>query len=213
MGTNNYQINMNMNVISQVWNHTNNAELDGAMSEAVLLTPDALMSYCQTRLRGLDDQVHAAFAKQQQANADSSVLTSLATQFQLPSKELDLSKGDPDSDLGNISPKEYVQNAIDALNDAAAKISDPQAKQALIEAAGKLQTKLDGGGKLQASDFKGMTSDVVGKIQQDLNSGAELTMIGLQSLMSQRQQAIQVCTNLVQSLGDQLNKIAENVGH
>jgi hypothetical protein len=46
-----------------------------------------------------------------------------------------------------------------------------------------------------------------------LNSGAELQMIQLQSIMSQRQTAIQITTNLVQALGDQLNKIADNVGH
>lgn len=47
----------------------------------------------------------------------------------------------------------------------------------------------------------------------DLNSGAELQMIGLQSLMSQRQTAVQLTTNLVQALGDQANKIAQNIGH
>jgi hypothetical protein len=37
-------------------------------------------------------------------------------------------------------------------------------------------------------------------------------MIGLQSLMSERQTAIQLTTNLVQSLGTQMNAIASNVG-
>jgi hypothetical protein len=31
--------------------------------------------------------------------------------------------------------------------------------------------------------------------------------------MSQRQTAIQLTTNVVQSLGDQLNKIVANIGH
>ena len=35
-------------------------------------------------------------------------------------------------------------------------------------------------------------------------------MVQLQSLMSQRQTAISLTTNLVQSLGDQEEKIAEN---
>ncbi len=58
-----------------------------------------------------------------------------------------------------------------------------------------------------------MSTTAVENIQKDLNSSTELSMINLQSLMSQRQEAIQLCTNLVQSLGDQVNKIAENVGH
>ena len=38
-------------------------------------------------------------------------------------------------------------------------------------------------------------------------------MVQIQSLMSQRQTAVSLTTNLVQSLGDQENKIADNIGH
>jgi len=188
--------------------------LDAMMSEQTYISPDALMSYCQTRLRGIDDQVQTAFAKQQKDNADSSVLSDLASQFTTPPKALDLSSNSPDSDLGGLSPQAYVDRAIENLEHAANQMNDPQAKQALLEQAGKLKNELNSNNKdFKPEDFKAMTSDAVGKIQQDLNSGAELSMINLQSLMSQRQQAIQICTNLVQSLGDQANKIAENVGH
>ena len=48
----------------------------------------------------------------------------------------------------------------------------------------------------------------------NINSNSELQMIQLGSLMSQRQTAITLTTNLVQSLGDRpLNKIADNIGH
>lgn len=50
-------------------------------------------------------------------------------------------------------------------------------------------------------------------VQGDLNNQSEMNMIQLQSLMSDRQTSVQMCTNLVQSLGDQANKIAANVGH
>ncbi len=46
----------------------------------------------------------------------------------------------------------------------------------------------------------------------NLNSNSELEMVQLQSLMSQRQTAVSLTTNLVQSLGDQENKIADNIG-
>ena len=42
--------------------------------------------------------------------------------------------------------------------------------------------------------------------------GSELSMMNLQSLMSQRQEAIQTCTNLVQAMGDMCSKITENNG-
>ena len=64
------------------------------------------------------------------------------------------------------------------------------------------------------SDFQNTVVDACERCPKDLNSLARAdSMINLQSLMSQRQQAIQMCTNLVQSLGDQCNKIAENIGH
>ena len=49
-------------------------------------------------------------------------------------------------------------------------------------------------------------------LQTEVNQGSELGMITLQSLMSQRQMAIQLTTNLVQSLGEMTNKIAANIG-
>jgi hypothetical protein len=176
---------------------------DQMMNATPYLTPDALMSYCSTRLRGIDDQVHAAFAKQQQANADSSVLTNI--NIAVPDHQLDMSN---DADKGT------AQNALDQLQAAYDKIQDPTAKDALAHQIDALQhlIKGDNGGKMDVETFKSTTSGAVQKIQQDLNSGAELSMINLQSLMSQRQSAIQVCTNLVQSLGDQCSKIADNVG-
>ena len=55
-------------------------------------------------------------------------------------------------------------------------------------------------------------SDAVASIQQDVNHEGELEMIKLQSLMSQRQQALQMCTNLVQSLGQSAQQITANIG-
>jgi hypothetical protein len=49
-------------------------------------------------------------------------------------------------------------------------------------------------------------------IQADINAGTEMGMIQLQSIMSQRQTALQLTTNLVQALGDQMKQIAGNIG-
>jgi hypothetical protein len=46
-----------------------------------------------------------------------------------------------------------------------------------------------------------------------LDSGSEMNLVTLQSLMSQRQTAISLTTNLIESLGDQTNSIASNIGH
>lgn len=187
--------------------------LSGFMNESVYLSPDALMSYCATRLRGIDDQVQTAFAKQERDNADSQVLSTLSSSIQLPTEDpVDLSNNDNLDSVGE-GAQDYMKDLADKFDKAADSVSDPQLKQSLHQQATTIREDIQNGKKLTAADVKGLTSDAVGKFQQDLNSGAELSMINLQSLMSQRQQAIQVCTNLVQSLGDQCNKIAENVGH
>ena len=41
----------------------------------------------------------------------------------------------------------------------------------------------------------------LGDVANDINSDAQLGMIKLQSLMSDQQTAVQMCTNLVQQLG------------
>lgn len=45
-----------------------------------------------------------------------------------------------------------------------------------------------------------------------LSHDAEIEMLNLQSLMSSRQQALQLCTNMVVALGDSAQRIASNVG-
>jgi hypothetical protein len=166
------------------------------------LTPDSLMAYCQSRLEGIDTQVNTAFAKQKQANYESSVLSSMLNSpaFALPSTTL------------------TGQDAITKRQDVIAAIVDAEKKlpanDPLLSKLEDLKTSVQQmTGDLDANKFNTNICDGVQNIQKDLNSSAELSMINLQSLMSQRQSAIQMCTNLVQSLGDQMNKIAQNIGH
>lgn len=196
------------------------------------LTPDALMSFCESRLRGLDEQIQASFYKQQLANRDSARLTSLAGTLTPPSNAVDLSCE------GGL---ECALDAAQKMLAAADTMEDPTTRDRLVEAANKLIDRVQQGhdydiknafsvGKtpkemaaamsgdkvsatIDPSAFKSLTADAVQGIQKDLNSSAELSMINLQSLMSQRQSSVQLITNMVQSLGDQLNKIAANVGH
>jgi hypothetical protein len=50
-------------------------------------------------------------------------------------------------------------------------------------------------------------------VNNALNNSAELGMINIQSLMSQRTTAIQLSTNILQSMDDGMSKIVDNVGH
>jgi hypothetical protein len=210
------------------------------------LTPDALMLYCQTRLRGIDTQVEAAFAQQESGNADSTALSTLSANLTVPSGDLDLN-----TPAGYQQAYDTAQQMIATAN----TLQDPQTKQSLLAAAATIQgqlttaynnmtgnnsfkppftsdqdiqnffkgTYVDGNGNaitkqsnasvtISTASYQSEVTDAVKSIQSDLNSNTELAMINLQSLMSQRQEAIQVCTNLVQSMGDSTSQVTANVG-
>jgi hypothetical protein len=182
-----------------------------------VLTPDALMNYCATRLRDLDNQINYEMTKQQTVQKENSTLTNLLQQL----------SGDigGDVDLTNGAGNQCVLTAIGHLESAAEslKTTDPQTAQKLTDLAAKLHELGDAKNQgsngtnfqhaLPLATFKAAISDSVSNMQKDLNSGTELAMINLQSLMSQRQSAVQTVTNMVQSLGDQMNKITSNIGH
>jgi hypothetical protein len=210
------------------------------------LTPDALMSYCETRLQGIDTQVQAAFAQQEAGNNDSTALSNLQAQLTVPSGDLAL-----DTQSGYQAAYDASQQMIATAN----TLQDPQSKQALLDAAAKIQTQLttaynnmtgesafappftsdqdiqnffnnkyvDSNGNpitnqhgtsltITTSAYQTGVTDAVKNIQSDLNTNTQLAMINLQSLMSQREEAVQVCTNLVQSMGDSTNQVTANVG-
>jgi hypothetical protein len=167
------------------------------------LTPDALMSYCSTRLRGLDEQIQTGFEKQRSANEQSKVLGELNDS---------LGAGPSSGDWNQTELQNAMLVAAAKFDAAALRVPDPLKRQLIDQA---WQCKLVAGGNqttMSNEQYKKLTSDPVSNMQKDLNSGTELAMINLQSLMSQRQSAVQLVTNMVQSLGDQVNKIAANNG-
>src|SRR5437899_2608981 len=105
----------------------------GGSDFSAYLTPDALMTYCQSRLEGIDSQVKEAFAKQQATNAASEQLGQLANAISLPSADLDLTKS---ADFkAALQAGKQLQAAADAAQ-------DPATKKALQAAADKVFTKL-----------------------------------------------------------------------
>ena len=192
------------------------------------LTMDTLLTYCESRMRGIDTQVKEQFLKQKQANESSAALQSLMGAINACT-------------AGGIQPGgRGAHDLIRAYQAAIMAVGgDPALQQrlvaerdAFIKAVGK-----NGGAELRSemaqSDYwskplpdnadgqmvVSMSGDTVKKLadnlkglQTEVNQGSELGMITLQSLMSQRQMAIQLTTNLVQSLGEMTNKIAANIG-
>ncbi len=200
------------------------------IADAANLSPDALMAYCQSRLDSIDGQMRASFAEQQ---------TNASSISQIDGVIADLQTYDG-SDQNDPTVCKNLEAKFQALI-LSLRASDPScpALPELTTAYNSMVWSGDGGAghtKFPGPDFidEGTyppdqsgpqgdniltTTELQGYAQTltnaagNLNSNSELEMVHLQSLMSQRQTAISLTTNLVQSLGDQENKIADNIGH
>ena len=193
-----------------------------SMAAFSYLTPDALMNYCATRLRGIDNQIQTKFTKQQTANEDSKVLSALQGTLNFGNDDLIVIGG---QGLNNDST---IKAGGQALIDAANRSTDPGVQKRLLELAGKLVTVSGSpptatfnptanvalaARTYKPSELAQMITQPVANLQKDMNQGTELDMMSLQSLMSQRQTAVSTVTQMLQALGEQLNKIAGNIGH
>jgi hypothetical protein len=162
------------------------------------VTPDAMFVYCQTRLRGVDTQCRDIMAKQEKSAKVQTALGELQTLLSNKSEGY----GENPELYGKIGAS--FNRAIDAVG------PDSEMGQRLLTIRDK-EFNAGGDSAVNADEMKSIDSGVK-TMQAQLNSQSELDMIHLQSLMSQRQTAIQLTTNILQSLNDSANKIVANIG-
>jgi hypothetical protein len=160
------------------------------------LTPDALMIYLQDRLSGLDTQVQSIFAKQQQTDKARQVCGRMNEIVATLPED------------GNLSPEQAA--AFRSLLDEYQQVdpANAQAARAAFTQGGLLNA---GDLDYKKSQFK-KTQAFLDNHMSTLEANAQLNMIKLQSLMSNRQTAIQLSTNLISSLGESQKAIASNIG-
>lgn len=174
-----------------------------------LLTPETLLDFCAMKLRGIDEQVQRAFMKQQDRNKLSAALGDLANVLQSSKTIPDDASGDGmraevsarfDAAIAAAGPNTAVGKDLQAQKDAFTKTITPSGEGATANGAGADENEMK------------RFVDTLTRTQANVNREGELEMIQLQSLMSQRQQAIQMCTNLVSGLGQSSMAIAQNMG-
>jgi len=203
--------------------------VDPATTDAAYLTPDALMAYCESRLRSIDGQIQSGMDKQNTNNAEQQLIGELNTTLQGYAAN---GTTQPGSSANAKNDGQCVQ-IEQKFDEVIARIRTMDPNSPLISQLEKIHDNImatgtqvpgmqgfygtpDGAvssdGQINAQEIGTFINDLQG-VSSSVNSSSELEMIQLQSFMSQRQTAIQLTTNLVQSLGDQLNKIADNIGH
>ncbi len=189
------------------------------------LSPDGLMIYLSTRLNGLDDQINSFFnTEQRQADVQKALrdiqteLAKLDEHTSAPNDVLDLPDRDPnapahqdvvnaDGTVGASPAERNINAAIDEIRKVDPLLADDINKK--LNEHGFILWVQDG--KFTGAEVTA-TKEYITGLQKDIESSAQMNMIRLQSLMSSRQTAIQLSTNLIASLGDSTKAIVTNVG-
>ena len=170
------------------------------------LTPEAMMIYLSARLSSIDAEIQELFDKQQLleklkeplhaiqnvlAGADGKAVPISNEQAQLLVEQLELVR---DLDQGTFD------DILDQLQAAGIDVS--------VNDRGGISVAFEDGvlTARQAEAFRG----IIDGASKTLDSSAQLEMIKLQSLMSQRQTLIQMSSNIVASLGKSDEAIAAN---
>jgi hypothetical protein len=186
----------------------NSSVLSSGIASVDHLTPDGLMLYMETRLGGIDAQVEAAFDKQKKIEAIRKELMKIQTVTAGVVTEggtLD------EAQIGDL--RAAIARLIE-IDDMLGRSLKKDLRNAGIYRA----TENDEGKEVYewkkeyTAEMGAMLSEAVGSRLKQLESSASLEMIQLQSLMSARQTAISLCTNLVSALGKGEEAIVGNIG-
>ena len=214
----------------------------GGSSPPTYLTPDAVMAYCQARLQSIDGQVETAMAQQQNCNSEQSQIQTVLGEISTLQSNVDsngvvndpatagamehhlellisqMETSDPNNpEIGTLKQLHDTimatgtgPNKYGAAGFYYSNSNGPGAMPNGQSAPGSVRNDQDD--KFGSDELTNFSQTLTG-VNNSLNNSAELGMINIQSLMSQRTTAIQLSTNIMQSIDDGMSKIADNIGH
>lgn len=190
------------------------------------LTAEGILAYCASRLNALDELINARFAEQKSRNAGLKEAGELMTK--LNASDNGIAAG------GSLSPKQQEDHkwvAADLAN-LYNRATNPDVKTKIAESF-KLFTGKDlvvgNDGKAEKSQLnrdtvtldlekiyekkpEAMQAFVMGvkQVQDNLTKDSELSMIQMQSTIAQRQQAVAMTTQLLQTINESAKQIIGN---
>jgi hypothetical protein len=185
------------------------------------LTPDTLVAYCDSRLMGLDSQMQSIFNQQQESAATTQSLSNLASQLNdLPAPNT----ASPPTVTMTMAQWKQIDGAyyqsIDELSSASGTPGQEYVNGVQTALGGQLEQ--DRSSLFQNSSFYAngtvcVPASTITNISQNLktytsnlNSDSQMQMINLQSMMSQQQTAVELSTNLLESMSQTNQAIASN---
>lgn len=199
-----------------------NATLTSDPTEASSLSPASLMAYCSTRLSSLDTQMQEIFNQQTASAAtinDLNGVSSLLNDLPAPSTGTP-----PKITMSAAQYNQIVQAYKTAISDLSPTNGSPStmyangAKTPLGQELEVDQQSFSSNSSVDSSGNYEVPASVVTNVTQNLktytsslNSDAEMQMINLQSLMSSRQTAVELATNMMETMSSTDLAIASNL--
>jgi hypothetical protein len=194
------------------------------------LTDASMLAYCGTQMQQIDSQIQTMFASQQKQNQEQQIIN----------QALQVLQGCADGTLdgnGKSAPSQKQCLAMQqALEQAISQIEDMDPNAACLPQLEQLHDNLmaTGTGSKTNGDTHGFygsgptdsnptpDSTISGQemagfinslqnIGTGMNSDAQLRMIQIQSLVSQQQTAVELTTNIMQTLDDSMKKVVDNI--
>lgn len=177
------------------------------------LTPEALLMYCETQLNSLDSDIQKYMDDQRTQLARKSILQDLETSLKnnnTVKKEKGMLKHRQHA-IADAYATTYAELKAAGFNDEAARVKADFKKAFPNGDIGQKHPSIKGNTLPTSteSEFERYTQPVTDLIDE-IGKNAELNMIKLQSIMSKRQQAIQLTTNMMAKLDRGLDSITAN---
>jgi hypothetical protein len=216
----------------------------GMGAQNLILSPDAILAYCTTRLSDLDSIINAKITEQNNQNDLAKQWSQLeATLTQWPAVPAgEAAQADSAAVMARQLADQYSKTTDPALLakiagfykevtgvDIQDAINSPAGGGGSVDALLKSTTYFDpsaggGGGSatppclnkaaiqgVGADDWKSQIESVKDQASK-VTQGSDLDMIAIQSLVSQRQQGVQLCTQMLQSIDESVRGILANTG-
>ena len=166
------------------------------------LTADGLMFYLQSRLDSVDSQIDEIFEKQQKTEKIRSHISDINT-------EVAKLEWNDDGSLKSKGAIDEAEAAVKAKLENLAEV-DPALAKSLTEEIFEKKGGLFESSKPTETQYDALKS-LTGNVTKQLESSAQMDMIKLQSMMSARQSAVQLASNMVASLGETNKSVVSNI--
>jgi len=158
------------------------------------LSADALLTYCRAQLSSLDATIQGYLDQQrlniQRKKALSDVENMMKKYENVPSGE---------------QWKDFDQTFWNAI------LSLPEGDPTRAQLQAKWDELTARQGQFTKEEWKGITGDIHSMLE-DVSGNAEINMIQLQSIMSQRQTAVQLTTGMLAKYDEGIKSVIGNIG-